>query len=558
MARIIPTCNKPRLIGFIVLALASMPAYGAVEKTSLVESYVDARLSEFSSDDSKALVAYLKLFKLQGDSEILADRILDAAIRTGDRDAAVRAVRAQELRGTISDEAPLILFADAFAKKNWAMARIAAAELDVKSNFAFMTPILTAWVDIAEKKPTELPAADPDADPLFAYYSLDQRIYMQLAKRQYRGASDALSEVSSSVDEDFVRDLLIRSAPILANHGFRSEAGGLIDRAVENTYAPILLKPNKKGDQTVFSPNAGAAILQLRTARTFLAQDRPEKALIFARLAQWLDPDSVSIRLTVAQILFEQGDAAEASALLSQVPVNSPYWPRSVADNVQLLLLSGQDEAALGIATDAVNLRPNSVALALVQAQAFDRSGDPKRAAQSYRRLVSDADTQRASARQRSQYRLLLATALDQMGDWQQARTLLDEARDIDPTNALVLNYLGYSLLEHHQEISLGLEFVRKAYVLSPESVAITDSLGWGYFLAGQYDKAVPLLEKAAKESGNNLTVNEHLGDAYWLSGRFIDARYAWRMAAQTASDGDVDRLSSKIDLGLESTQPKP
>ena len=146
----------------------------------------------------------------------------------------------------------------------------------------------------------------------------------------------------------------------------------------------------------------------------------------------------------------------------------------------------------------------------------------------------------------------------DKSGDWPSARKSLDEARAIDPKNPFVLNYLGYGLLERREEVPLALDYVKTAFTLAPESTAIADSLGWGYFLNGDYARAVSLLETAVKTAGNDVTMNEHLGDAYWLSGRFVDARYAWGVAAQTAIKDDAARLKGKIDLGLgrETAQP--
>ena len=48
------------------------------------------------------------------------------------------------------------------------------------------------------------------------------------------------------------------------------------------------------------------------------------------------------------------------------------------------------------------------------------------------------------------------------------------------------------------------------------------------------------------------MTIQEHLGDAYWHAGRRYEARYAWRAAAIHAGPGDAERLSSKLAAGLE------
>jgi Flp pilus assembly protein TadD len=196
--------------------------------------------------------------------------------------------------------------------------------------------------------------------------------------------------------------------------------------------------------------------------------------------------------------------------------------------------------------------------MVLLLAQTLEDSGDLPAAIASYQQLVADADAVPATPRQRALYRLLLATAEDKNGNWGSARRHLEEAKSLDPQNAYILNYLGYTLLQRNEEVEFAFGLIKRAFQLAPDSVAIADSLGWGYALTGQASLAVPLLEKAVKSAGNDLAINEHLGDAYWLSGRLIDARYAWRVAAQKATDKDADRLTSKIDIGLPEPKSRP
>jgi len=67
---------------------------------------------------------------------------------------------------------------------------------------------------------------------------------------------------------------------------------------------------------------------------------------------------------------------------------------------------------------------------------------------------------------------------------------------------------------------------------------------------------ALPLLEKAAKVGGPDIAINEHLGDVYWAVGRRRDARYAWRIASYGTEGETAERLSRKIDIGLNGRKP--
>ena len=63
--------------------------------------------------------------------------------------------------------------------------------------------------------------------------------------------------------------------------------------------------------------------------------------------------------------------------------------------------------------------------------------------------------------------------------------------------------------------------------------------------------RALPLFERAVRGQPADVTINEHLGDAYWKTGRRYEARYAWRAAAVNAEGEDKARLTAKIENGL-------
>ncbi len=547
MAPIIRTC---KLFAGAALLIGT-PAFASKDETRDVDRYFDARLAEIENDNSVAVKGYLELFRKQSDSEVLADRLFASAIRQGDMESALRAVRVQELRNQASAEAPLLLFADAFKRKNWAMANVAASELAAKSNFAFMTPIMKAWVNVAQGKAANLPAPNPDVDPYFAYFSIDQRVYFDLASGALPQAKDKLLGLAT-VDDDFARDLVIRAAPIYAAQGDRVTAATLLQARAERSYGNEIVKSTSKSPLATLRAEEALAALHVRMGRTLLEQKNGERALVFARVATWLAPDSAPAKLLLAQALKDQGLPKSSLSVMESIAPSSPYWPRAVSDRVRLLLSESRSSEAVKLAKSSSQSLPGSANLQLVAAQAYEESGDLKSAATAYQSLIEEADKARATAQQRAVYRLFLGTVQDKSGDWAAARETLEQARTLDPKNPFILNYLGYTLLERREDVSVGLAHVRDAYALSPESKAIADSLGWGYFLTGDYSRAVPLLETAAKASGNDLTINEHLGDAYWLSGRFIEARYAWRIAAQTAIDADSKRLAMKIDVGLD------
>ncbi len=535
MGPITPICKLA-----IAAALIGTPSLAAANKEDAADRYASARMAEMGNRDDVALRGYIKLYR-ETPSAVLADRVFDSAVRVGDMGAALSAVRAQELRGEISNEAPLLLFADAFAKKNWAMALLAADELAARGNFGFTAPVLRSWVNVAQRKPHGLPTADPQADPLFVFYSNDQRIYLDLASGNHADAKLGLRNIAA-MSGGYVRDLMLRAAPVIAAQGDESFADALIGTAL-GADRPAMVE--RKGD-TKLSAADGLSALHVRLAAALAEQNVPNQALVFARLGLLYAPDNEPAKLMLAKVMDANGLDQQALSLRATISDTSYYWPQAIQDQVGKLAAN----EAVALTGAAARRWPQSMALALLAAQSEAAAKDLAGAVISYRKIVDIAAKRGDSPRQRAYYHLLLASALDNAGDWPAARETLDEALALDPNNAQILNYLGYSLLERG-ELARAMPMIRKAYQFAPDSPAITDSMAWAYFQSGEFAEAVTLLETATKAAGNDLAINEHLGDAYWRSGRLRDARYAWGVALQTAEGEVAQRLSGKIDIGL-------
>ncbi len=541
MGPIIPICKLAT-----AALLMGAPSLATAKTEDAISQYAAARLAEIGNRDGDALKGYIKLYRDAPDSDVLTDRIFEAAIRAGDMAAALRAVRAQELRGEVSGEAPLILFADAFRQKNWPLAMLAADELSTRGNFGFMAPILRSWVNVAQGKAADLPVADPQVDPLFAFYSNDQRIYLELASGEYAKAKLGLRAMAA-VSGDYVRDLMLRAAPVLATQGDDMFADALIGTAMGADRVAVAALPVKNKRKFKLSADEGLSASHVRIAAALLEQKVNDQALVLARIALLYDPDSDPAKLMLANALHVHSLDDQAAIVLQAIPQTSPYWPQSIRQRIGKLMPADAAE----LARDASQRMPQSSSLALLAAQSLEGAGDMSGAAASYRKIIDNAGKGGTSPRQHAYYKLLLASALDNAGNWQAARTELDAALVLDPNNAQILNYLGYSLLERNEDISRATAMISKAFEIVPDSTAIMDSMGWAHFQSGDFVQAVTLLEKAAKTSGNDLAINEHLGDAYWRSGRMRDARYAWRVASQTAEGGAAVRLAGKIDIGL-------
>jgi Flp pilus assembly protein TadD len=256
--------------------------------------------------------------------------------------------------------------------------------------------------------------------------------------------------------------------------------------------------------------------------------------------------------MALARQLANQNKTSEATALLDGVSENRPQWSWAIGEKARLL----ESSNAISLIRSARTRKPDETGLKLLEAQQLAASGDLTGAAAIYRLLITEAGA--AGNGRGVTFRILLGQALEAQGDWLSAKAVFEEALAVGDQNPQLLNSLGYGLLERREDIKRGFELVSKAHRLAPQSPAITDSLGWGHYLNGDYDRAIVLLEKAVETAISDVTINEHLGDAYWRAGRQVEARYAWRAASLAAKGDDSARLAIKIDLGWTEATAAP
>lgn len=98
----------------------------------------------------------------------------------------------------------------------------------------------------------------------------------------------------------------------------------------------------------------------------------------------------------------------------------------------------------------------------------------------------------------------------------------------LNPESAAAQNSLGYTLLSLPEFVNEGAELISKAYQKDPENTAINDSMGWAYFMKGDYATAKIYLEFAYKNEPS-AEVAAHLGETYWLMGEQDKARTVWQ-----------------------------
>jgi tetratricopeptide (TPR) repeat protein len=138
----------------------------------------------------------------------------------------------------------------------------------------------------------------------------------------------------------------------------------------------------------------------------------------------------------------------------------------------------------------------------------------------------------------------------------EQAEQFFRQALELDPENAMTLNYLGYMLADKGIRLPEALKMIRKAVELEPMNGAYLDSLGWVYFKMGEYELAEENLRQAIARDQADAALHDHLGELYEKTGRVRLAVAQWELSlaeyAKSApidvEPGDVAKVQRKLD----------
>ena len=127
------------------------------------------------------------------------------------------------------------------------------------------------------------------------------------------------------------------------------------------------------------------------------------------------------------------------------------------------------------------------------------------------------------------------------------------KALELNPDQPLVLNYLGYSLVERGEKLDEALGMIQRAVAAQPDSGYIVDSLAWALFTLGRYSEALDPMERASILEPVDPIVTDHLGDVYWAVGRKLEAEFQWHRALSfDPEEEQATRIRRKLEIGLD------
>lgn len=315
------------------------------------------------------------------------------------------------------------------------------------------------------------------------------------------------------------------------------------------------LEAGKKPRPFIATPlqGIGEALFSLASA---LSDDQGlDVALAYAQLALSVDA-ARDISLTLLGDIYEDMTRYQRSVnsydKIDQKSLLRPNADIQIAVNLQRLEKSDEAKARLKavIARD-----PRNYDAVITLGNIYRNNEEYQEAAVTYDQAVGLLGTPGRDDWSAFYYR---GIAYERIKQWDKAESDFREALRLSPDQPMILNYLGYSMIEKKINLPEAIGMVRRAVALKPNDGYIVDSLGWAHYQLGEYDEAVKQLERAVELKPADPVIADHLGDAYWKAGRKLEARFQWQHAKDNKPVAeDLAKIEKKLRDGLAEDEPQ-
>lgn len=283
--------------------------------------------------------------------------------------------------------------------------------------------------------------------------------------------------------------------------------------------------------------------VDLAMGRVLLGQKRFDEAVTLYLKMLKLYPDFEIVKSVLALTYYEKGEKDKAKELLVKVSKDAEGYRDVLVLLLNIMRDTGEYEAAIELLEERIKEQVDTkdFSLPIILADLYEAKGDREKALSLYEQAIIDFPDE-------SQLYLKYGMFLDEAGRPAEAMVQIEEVLKFEPENPFALNYLGYTWAEQGINLEIALKYIKKALLLKPDDGFIIDSLGWVYFMRGDFAKAVTELKKASIVEPDDPTIMEHYGDALKQHDQAVDALIYYKRSFKLyKKEKDLVRIKAKI-----------
>jgi tetratricopeptide (TPR) repeat protein len=536
---------------------AQFPTKGDLKSLTVSGAYLAARHAGVERDAASAATFYRSALRTDPKNNELLDRAFISSLADGDIDEAVKLADRILTIDKSNRVARLVVGVRDLKQKKYA-----AAQANINQSIRgpitdLVATLLSGWATYGAGD-TKMAIANidklagPEWYPIFK--DLHAGMMLELAGKE----KDAGARLERAYK---LEDSMLRVADDYARWLSRNKDGSAataiyeaFDRKLPRH--PLVVeglresKAGKKLSPLVDSPQTGAAEALYGIGATLTRRGGEDLALVYLQLSLYLQPNHALALLSLADLYESVKKPAMAIKVYERMPAISP-----LKRNAQIQLATDLD--TVDRSDEAIKILKTVAAEDSKDVEAVMALGNIERGRKKFADCVqtySQGINALPAPNEKTNwvYYYYRGICEERSKQWGKAEADMRKALVLQPEQAHVLNYLGYSWIDQGTNLDEGMKMIKRAVDQRPDDGYIVDSLGWAYYRIGNYADALKNLERAIDLKPEDPTINDHLGDAYWRVGRTLEAKFQWAHARDLKPEPEeLPKIEAKIEGGL-------
>jgi tetratricopeptide (TPR) repeat protein len=541
--------TRPLLAAAFAALLLPVPSRAAEEDAG---AYLAARSAVIASDYRDASSWFTRALLADPDNPQLLDGALVGRMSLGDFDGARTIAQQIVTLGGNSPAANITLAAD--QAKRGAFDEFLADQAAGRAINPAVDMLSLAWAQVGGGSMSE---ALEGFDKVSATTGLEafghyHKALALASVGDFEGADELMSGGLR-----VMRRGIIAHAQILSQLERNEDAIALLDNEFGTEQDPMIdvLRAQLRAGETlpfdvVRNATDGLAEVYFTLATALNGEASNAYTLVYARTATFLRPDHLDSILLTAGLLIQQGQTDLAIEAYGLVPKDHPAFYAAEIGRAEALASADRDDEAIAVLTDLTRTNGDLMMVYLSLGDLLRKEERFDEASKAY-----DKALERVGTVNPAHWVVFYSRGITNEREkrWEMADADFRKALELNPDQPLVLNYLGYSLVERGEKLDEALDMIQRAVAAEPGSGYIVDSLAWALFTLGRYSEALDPMERASILEPVDPVVTDHLGDVYWAVGRKLEAEFQWHRALSfDPEEEQATRIRRKLEIGLD------
>lgn len=131
---------------------------------------------------------------------------------------------------------------------------------------------------------------------------------------------------------------------------------------------------------------------------------------------------------------------------------------------------------------------------------------------------------------------------------FEKSDSLYERALELEPDDPLINNNYSYAFATRKIQLERALNMVKISIAADSLNSSYLDTIGWVYYMLGNYNEAKIYLEKAIEAGGKSSVMLDHLADTEYKLGNKDKALELWKNAIEL--EPGKTEIQTKIDKG--------